>query len=121
MASRKVEDLTPEMQFKYALFHDEMDKAGLNYILTCTYRSQAEQDALYAQGRTKTGKKVTWTRHSKHNDRKAFDIAMLINGKISWNTADYLKAGEIGQKVGLEWGGSWIKTKDFPHFELKES
>jgi peptidoglycan LD-endopeptidase CwlK len=121
MASRIIEDLVPELQVLYYEFEMGMNKANQDFIVTCTYRSQAEQDALYAQGRTKPGKKVTWTRHSKHNDRKAFDIAMMINGKISWNTADYLKAGEIGQRVGLEWGGSWIKTKDFPHFELKES
>ena len=29
-------------------------------------RTQAEQDEKYAQGRTKPGPVVTWTRHSKH-------------------------------------------------------
>jgi peptidoglycan LD-endopeptidase CwlK len=118
MASRLVADLVPELQSLYYLFEKEMHKESQEFILTCTYRSPEEQKELYAQGRTKPGKKVTWTLNSKHNERKAFDIAMLINGKISWNTADYLKAGAIGQKVGLEWGGSWTKTKDYPHFQI---
>ena len=29
-------------------------------------RTQAEQNALYAQGRTKRGNIVTWTKNSKH-------------------------------------------------------
>lgn len=120
MASRNPEDLIPAMQKLYAIFKDEMDEAGIDFILTCTYRSQKEQDELYAQGRTKPGKKVTWTKNSQHNVRRAFDIAVFKNGKITWNTNDYLKPGEIGRNVGLQWGGDWKKTKDYPHFEYKE-
>lgn len=119
MASRKVEDLLPEMQEKYILFREAMTKAGLDFILTCTYRSPEEQAELFAIGRTKPGRKVTWTLKSKHCEGKAFDIAMLVNGKISWDAKDYKKAGEIGKSVGLEWGGDW-KFPDSPHFQLKE-
>jgi len=120
MSSRDIKDLIPEMQFLYALFHDEMEKQRQEYVVTCTYRSQDEQQALYNQGRTTEGQIVTWTLHSKHCERKAFDIAMIKNGKTTWNPADYLQAGVIGQKVGLEWGGSWKKSKDYPHFQYKE-
>src|SRR5215207_9435814 len=42
---------------------------GYTYKVTSAYRSNAEQDALYAQGRTKPGSKVTNARggQSKHN------------------------------------------------------
>ena len=30
------------------------------------------------------------------------------------------QAGEIGRMVGLNWGGSWARAKDYPHFELAE-
>jgi peptidoglycan LD-endopeptidase CwlK len=119
MSSRKIEDLEPELQELYRAFETASQIAGVAFIVTCTYRSQAEQDALYAQGRTAPGKKVTWTRHSKHAARKAFDIAVLKNGKISWDPEDYQVIGEIGESVGLVWGGRW-STPDYPHFQLPE-
>lgn len=91
-------------------------------------RTQAEQDALYAQGRTKPGPKVTWTRNSNHIGGRAVDLAPYVNGKIEWDDngklglwpkiASAMKqaAKELG--VPLEWGGDWTKTKDRPHFEL---
>ena len=124
--SRDIEDLTEETQEAYWNFDAAMQEAGIDYIVTCTYRSQAEQDALYAQGRTKPGKKVTWTRNSKHKSRTAFDIAILVNGKILWNpdldadgdgVAEYTEAGELGESVGLTWGGRW-DSPDAPHFQL---
>lgn len=117
MASRNPEDLIPPLQNLYHIFHDEMHGAGLDFILTCTLRSQKEQDELYALGRTKPGRKVTWVRKSKHNTGEAFDIAMLKNGKITWYANDYKKAGEIGRNLGLRWGGDYKTTKDYPHFE----
>ena len=126
MASRKVEDLVPAMQLAAVRFAATMAERGIPFMFTCTYRSQEEQDALYAQGRTKPGPKVTWTTHSKHTERLAFDIAILKDGKPTWDvkvdidlshTSDYIDAGEIGKSLGLKWGGDF-KTKDFPHFEM---
>lgn len=124
--SRAIEDLTEETQEAYWNFDAAMQEAGIDYIVTCTYRSQADQDALYAKGRTVPGKKVTWTRNSKHTGRTAFDIAILVNGKIIWNpeldadgdgVPEYTEAGEIGESVGLTWGGRW-ESPDAPHFQL---
>jgi peptidoglycan L-alanyl-D-glutamate endopeptidase CwlK len=119
MPSRKIEDLLPELQIKYFAFKKAMNEAGIDYIVTATRRTQQEQDALYAQGRTKPGKKVTWTRKSKHIDGKAFDICIMENGKPDWDVSnpDWRKAGEIGIKAGLDWGGLWDKP-DFPHFQI---
>lgn len=117
MASRKIEDLTPELQEIYARFKEKMAEAGISYIVTCTYRSPEEQKLLYAQGRSKPGKKVTWTLHSKHIDRKAFDIAVMKDNRISWEPKDYEQAAKIGQEVGLIAGYFW-KKKDAPHFEI---
>lgn len=117
MPSKKIEDLDPELQCLYHDFAMRMADEGLQYIVTCTYRSQEEQNTLYAQGRTSPGKIVTWTKKSRHTGRRAFDIAMVVDGVVSWDTDDYLRAGEIGEEVGLEWGGSWSKP-DYPHFQL---
>lgn len=144
--SRKIEDLTPKLQSLYKLFDREMKIAGIKFKVTQTLRTHDEQKALYAQGRhpinivntlRKTAglapisqienkKKVTWTMNSKHlpkSDGKsiAFDICILDKlDKPDWNSTNLYKlAGEIGESIGLVWGGRW-KNPDLPHFELKE-
>lgn len=104
--------------------------AGLEVKFISTYRSQAEQDKLYAQGRTKPGQVVTWVRTSAHNtdlpetptgDSEAFDIGVFDRGRYltGANTREldlYRKLGPIGEALGLTWGGRW-KTPDYPHYE----
>lgn len=94
-------------------------------------RTFAEQDALYAQGRTKPGPKVTNAKggQSIHNYALAIDFALLINDKeISWdikkdadrdNIADWLEVVQVFLKLGFEWGGTWKTLKDFPHLEMR--
>jgi len=126
--SRRIEDLDPSVQLRLLRFAGKMAEVGIPWMITCTYRSQEEQDALYEQGRTKPGKVVTWTHTSRHTSRMAFDIAILKDGKPTWDVKvsvngnevpDYLEAGQIGEEFGLTWGGRW-KKPDYPHFELKE-
>ncbi len=128
MPSRKISDLTPETQAKYWAFAEGMAKAHIPFLVTSTYRSQDEQDKLYMQGRTAPGKVVTWTRHSRHTERTAFDIAILSEGKPVWatkvdinnnNLADYQEAAAIGEMVGLTVGAFW-KTPDPAHFQNDE-
>lgn len=120
--SRRIEDLIPAMRIGYAKFEEIMRKAGIDFIVTSTRRTQAEQDALYAQGRTVPGEIVTWTRRSKHIEGKAFDIVIMENEKPDWKITNpkWTKAGEIGEMIGLIWGGSWKGKPDFSHFQLKE-
>lgn len=86
MASRKIEDLTPEMQQLYMKFKDKMAAAKISFLITCTARTVKEQQALYAQGRqtlkevnalrkmaglpsiteAENKNKVTWTLASRH-------------------------------------------------------
>lgn len=93
------------------------EKKNLKFKVTEGYRSQERQNKLYEQGRTTPGEQVTWTRKSKHTTRLAFDIAAIKNGKVSWNNADYEEIGALGKEAGLEWGGTWKKKKDRPHFQ----
>ena len=126
--SRHIEDLTPEMQAKYHEFDAAMIAKSLPYQITCTYRPQEEQDRLYAQGRTAPGPIVTKVRHSEHTRRTAFDIVMLdVSGRPVWAPSAYVAAGEVGESVGLTWGGDWDgdgrsddeRFVDMPHFQLK--
>ena len=132
MPSRKIEDLVPAMQEKARAFAGAMAEAGVPFIFTCTRRTQAEQDELFARGRTKPGPKVTWTRNSRHIDGEAFDICVCKDGVPQWDgkvdvdldgVPDYFEAGQIGESCGLVWGGRFKRadgtpTPDFPHFEL---
>lgn len=99
-------------------------KEDIQLLITCTYRDKEAQAALYAQGRTKPGNKVTKAKPgwSWHNWRLAFDVVPLRNGKPVWSTKGedmklWLKVGALGKQVGLEWGGDWENFKDYPHFQ----
>jgi peptidoglycan L-alanyl-D-glutamate endopeptidase CwlK len=93
---------------------------GLTFKVIQGRRTQAEQDALYAKGRTKPGPKVTWTRNSRHLTGRAIDLALFQGKNVVWESKHYTRAGEIGEELGLVWGGRWKGGKtDKPHFELR--
>ena len=114
---RDINELTPTAQKACRLFLKKCEEAGLNIFITETYRSQERQNELYAQGRTEPGQIVTWTLHSRHTSRRAWDIA--VNGPILYDISVIERAGEIGKQLGITWGGYW-DTPDKPHFEVTE-
>lgn len=111
--------------------HPYVNKLAMNFLAECkkqnfpvkiyfTLRTVAEQNELYAKGRTTKGPKVTNARggYSYHNYGLAFDAAPLVNGDIDWNNSKlFNEMGSIGKSVGLEWGGDWKSFKDTPHFQ----
>src|SRR5207253_9905142 len=84
-------------------------------------RTFAEQDALYEQGRTKSGRIVTNARggYSNHNFGIAFDIGVFEGGRYLDESPAYKAVGAIGMKLGLEWGGNWKTIQDEPHFQFR--
>lgn len=117
--SRKIEDLHPHVASLCRKFIEQCKEAGVEVLVTSTYRDHESQNALYAQGRTAPGKIVTKAKggQSFHNWKVAFDVVPLVNGKAIWNDEGlWRKIGQIGQEVGLEWGGNW-KFQDKPHFQ----
>lgn len=118
--SRKIEDLHPKVAKMCQEFIKKCDEQGIDILITSTYRDAESQDELYAQGRTKPGKIVTKAKggQSFHNWRVAFDFVPLLNGKPAWNdTALFTRCGEIGESVGLEWAGRWVRFKELAHFQ----
>jgi len=83
-------------------------------------RSYAEQDALYAKGRTAPGPEVTKARggYSNHNFGVAWDIGIFKGGKYLEDSPLYRECGQIGKSLGLEWGGDWKSIKDEPHYQV---
>jgi len=94
------------------------DEVGIELRITEGYRSQAAQDHLYDQGRTRPGRIVTWTRSSKHTTGRAFDVTVrgLLPDQVPRQL--WYAIGEVGEALGLKWGGRWRGKKDMPHFEL---
>ena len=119
--SRKLEDLLPQVRSRVEAFLKAADEAGIDLLVTSTYRDNASQDALYAQGRTAPGKVVTNAKagQSFHNHRCAVDVVPLRNGKPVWDTKDpvWQTVGRLGKAAGLEWAGDWKRFKEFPHFQ----
>ena len=118
--SRKIDDLQPVVAAMCREFIKRCDEAGIDVIITSTLRTMEEQAALYAQGRTKAGPRVTNAKpgQSWHNWGCAFDYVPIKNGKADWNNIlTFAKCGEIAEAVGLEWGGRW-KMKDYPHCQF---
>lgn len=98
-------------------------------------RTIEEQNELYAQGRTKPGKKVTNAQGGKsyHNYGLAIDFAIMYDQNndglfelLSWDIAkdgdndgkkDWLEVVDAFKAKGWGWGGEWHSIKDYPHLE----
>jgi peptidoglycan LD-endopeptidase CwlK len=146
VSSRKITDCHPVLQPLVQQFLSNCMRAGLDVLITCTWRSNAEQDALYAQGRTKPGARVTNARagQSAHNfmlnglpASLAIDVVPLRNGKPVWglsgdgvdeNPADderddlelWQKVRKAAEDAGLVSASRWTSFKEWPHFELSK-
>jgi len=124
MPSRDLYDLHPTVRAKATAHLMACEAKGIDLLVTCTYRSIDEQNALYAQGRTAPGKKVTNAKggQSFHNYHLAYDVVPLRNGKPVWSTTGedgklWQRVGELGEGAGLEWAGRWIKFREWAHFQ----
>ncbi len=101
-----------------------VQKAALNGIsikIIGGFRTYAEQDALYAQGRTSPGPIVTNAKggYSNHNFGIAFDVGVFEREKYLGDSPKYKAVGVLGTELGLEWGGNWKGIVDQPHFQLR--
>jgi len=93
---------------------------GLALQVRSGRRTCAEQNALYAQGRTTGGAIVTHAPgcRSWHVAGRAVDADVrLPSGAVSTNTADYTAAGALWKRLGGSWGGDFSGFWDGGHFE----
>jgi len=101
---------------------------GFTMIVTDGVRTVAQQQALFAKGRTAPGPIVTYkdgiihrSNHQTHSDGfgHAVDCCFLVDGHASWDLRLPWKVyGACGEALGLTWGGNWVSLHDFPHLEL---
>jgi len=119
--SRDPSDLLPRVEAKCRAFVAACKAHNIDVLITSTYRDRESQDALYAQGRTKPGPRVTNAKggQSYHNYRCAFDFVPLADGKAQWtNLALFDQCGQIGEALGLEWAGRWTGGfREYAHLQ----
>lgn len=128
ISDRNIDKLHPLVRDKARLLINRVEKElGIKLRAVSTLRTYAEQDELYAKGRT-TGKKgeiVTKAKggQSNHNFGTALDVVPMVNGQPDWKHKDWSGIGKIGKEIGFKWGGDWTVAKegivDKPHFEMQ--
>lgn len=118
-----IDELTSFLQPICRQFLANAEAAGISCFLVDTGRTPAEQEQKLAQG-------VSWVSRSKHEPQPpegkslAFDVVpkAYMSMKL-WNPGGgyWAKLGEIGERLGLKWGGSWKSHPDPGHFEWDAS
>ena len=120
-SAKNIKTLHPEVAILAARLIETAVAQGICVKVISGLRTYEEQNALYAQGRSKPGLIVTKAKggYSIHNFGCAFDVGIFSpDGKKYYGEhAHYRRVGEIGEELGLEWGGRW-KFVDEPHFQL---
>lgn len=120
-SEKHIATLLPEVQPIARALVQKAAVNGINIKVISGLRTYAEQDALYAKGRTAPGPKVTNARggYSNHNFGIAFDIGVFSGSSYLPESPKYKAVGVLGMDLGLEWGGNWTSIVDQPHFQLR--
>jgi peptidoglycan L-alanyl-D-glutamate endopeptidase CwlK len=102
------------------VIEEAIKESPLDFSITEGLRTKERQKELFDAGKSQT-------MNSRHITGKAVDIAVLFEGKVTWEfrhyqtVADHIK--KVAKELGIElvWGGDWQSFKDGPHFELNRS
>jgi peptidoglycan LD-endopeptidase CwlK len=106
----------------------QLESEGIPVLVTQGLRTWAQQDALYAKGRTTPGPIVTRARggHSQHNFGLAVDVApddiYQAGLQLDWNVAHpaWKRILEVAPKFDLAEGAEWRTFPDNPHLYPSE-
>lgn len=122
-------ELNPAHAAKVLCGLEALEKKGIDVVIPKSggKRSQTDQAALYAKGRTKPGSIVTdcdgLNKKSKHQLGIATDIVPADKyGNASWPPFNDPRWKEIRYAMveqGLIAGQDWIDFPDYPHYESK--
>lgn len=105
--------LHPAFRNKVVKLLYEAKKQGIELAIVETYRNPERQD--YLKGR---GFSMLHGSKSKHQHYIAVDLVPVEYGEYTWDNKDlWNKIGQIGENLGLKWGGRWRKLYDPGHFE----
>ena len=146
--SRKPDTLKPHVREALTVATNYMDSHGIRYMITDCYRTAAEQQALFAQGRESlemvnikrqtaglpdigradngyTVTKCDGVRNlSNHQSGLAVDVVPVdAHGNAYWPPSDapqWVVISTVMKAAGFSWGGDWKSFPDAPHFEMKD-
>ena len=121
-SAANIATLRPDAQQKAREWLLKCLEAGINVKVICGTRTYKEQDALYAQGRSTPGPKVTNAPagYSWHNFGVGWDFVVFDStGQPQWESPLMEECGRIAESLGLEWGGHWTNFQDIPHIQIK--
>jgi peptidoglycan L-alanyl-D-glutamate endopeptidase CwlK len=120
-SEKNIATLLPEVRPIARTLVHKAASADIQIKVISGTRSFAEQDRLFAQGRTRPGRRVTNARggFSNHNFGIAFDIGVFEGRRYLPESPKYKAVGAMGADLGLEWGGNWKSIVDQPHFQLR--
>src|SRR5690242_10209191 len=134
--------LHPDMRTVVRTILDTMERLGFPMTVTAAVRTQAEQQALFAKGRTQPGAIVTNAdgviKKSNHQPKddgfgRAADLAFLVDGADrdgeletpSWDELHpWNLYGTLAETLGkgrIIWGGRWVSLRDLPHIEWRDA
>lgn len=130
---RDITKLHPKLQYAITNLLPVLTKQGLYIRIGECVRTVAEQDALYAKGRTAPGGIVTKAKGSSLSSMHQWCVAADFfldmdidgDGKKSDDAFNdklntFSEVGKIAQAMGLEWGGDWDAIVDKPHLQLPD-
>ena len=114
--SRDIDRLRPDVAANCRAWLELCRAAGLLVLVTGTVRDDEYQRYCYEQGTAAT------PYPSFHGERAglAFDFCQNIKGQEYSDASFFQRAGELGERVGFEWGGRWQSFPDRPHLQWSE-
>jgi peptidoglycan L-alanyl-D-glutamate endopeptidase CwlK len=129
----KTKRLHPIFRERLVLLAEALARRGMQALITDGLRTVAEQNALFAQGRTKPGPRVTNARggQSNHNYGLAVDMYPVIGGKVFVDvpkgaSVEFRRMfnavqdaiGDEAERLSLFWGARFHGIRDTPHIQL---
>jgi peptidoglycan LD-endopeptidase CwlK len=146
--SKSIDSLKPHVKAAWLKAKADLDANFIKCMLTDAGRSDAEQAALFAQGRQaldvvnglreKAGmpkigpSENTYTvtkcdginNKSRHQGGLAVDVVPLDSrGNPYWpvpGSLAWVQIALVMKKYGFKWGGDWTDFKDPPHYEADD-
>jgi peptidoglycan L-alanyl-D-glutamate endopeptidase CwlK len=109
---RDIAELVPYVRVRAVSWIRECNAAGLDPRISETYRTDARQAWLFAQGLTKV--RLT----GAHGFRVALDFFFVQDGKTAYPPVMMKAAADIAKRIGFAWGGDWVSFRDTPHLEM---
>jgi peptidoglycan L-alanyl-D-glutamate endopeptidase CwlK len=117
----RLQEVNPALSAKIYTLAEMLEPEGISFRVTQGFRTWAEQNALYAQGRTVPGSVVTEAQaaQSWHCYGCAVDV-VLMDPAPDWNISDsrWQRIIAVGESLGLFSGSEFHDIKDNPHFQL---